>query len=427
MAYDRAWLDRVLTALAADPEYQLEAHLQNVRFTLGFGGTRFAITVQQGKVTQVLENPGFLDDSTFTLAADTAVWDRIFAPVPPAFHQHIFGAMAHGFVRLDGSTATMLQTLTLLTQFTLCARALNGATPRPADPPIPDSYQAVGRFVNVKVGGETHKVFYFEAGQGIPVLCQHTAGTDNTQWRYLMEDKELTKRFRFIAYDLPGHSKSEPPLDGPHWSRKTVLKKDWVVEFILAFSKALTLDRPAFIGCSIGGAIAHMLAAAAPDSFRGLIGLAGTNPTGGFFHDWWTEPKVNSFIVMDAVGESVIAPTVPERNRRVVRWLQTRNDSRTLRDDLYLWGVENTDPGIGDKIDPKRVKLIIYAGEYDFTCTPDQIRAGCERIGPEVHFEVLKGLGHYPMTEDYDKFRPYLVKALDMIAPAGASGREAAE
>ena len=28
--------------------------------------------------------------------------------------------------RLDGSTATMLQTLTLLTQFTLCARALNG-------------------------------------------------------------------------------------------------------------------------------------------------------------------------------------------------------------------------------------------------------------------------------------------------------------
>lgn len=421
MAYDRAWLDRVLARLAEDPEYRLYAHQFSDSFTLGFGQNRFAITAQEGKFTKVVENPGFLDESSFTLSADTSVWDKIFQPKPPAFHQHLFSAMAHDFVKLEGSTAAMLRALMPLTQFTLCARGLNGPTQRPADPEIPESYQAVGRYVNVAVNGERHKVFYFEAGQGIPVLCQHTAGTDSQQWRYLMEDRELTKRFRFIAYDLPSHGKSEPPLDAPWWTRDQKLTQDWIVSFIQAFSKALNLDRPIFLGCSIGGAISIMLAGRAPEAFRGFIGLAGTNPTHGFYHDWWTEPHVNSFMVMDTVGESVIAPDLPERNRRLIRWIQTRNDARALRDDLHLWGVENADPKIAERVDPSKTKLFLYAGEYDFTCTPEEVRKGAERIGPGVRFEVLKDLGHYPMIEDYARFKPYLVKALDEItAPAMA-------
>ena len=65
-------------------------------------------------------------------------------------------------------------------------------------------------YLYVTVEGTEYRVYIEQAGSGIPVLCQHTAGTDARQWRHLLEDEELTKDFRFIAWDLPYHGKSLP-------------------------------------------------------------------------------------------------------------------------------------------------------------------------------------------------------------------------
>ena len=67
-----------------------------------------------------------------------------------------------------------------------------------------------GRYLYLDLKGIEHRVYFEEAGQGIPVLLQHTAGSDGRQWRHLLEDSELTSRFRFIAYDLPYHGRSVP-------------------------------------------------------------------------------------------------------------------------------------------------------------------------------------------------------------------------
>ena len=72
--------------------------------------------------------------------------------------------------------------------------------------------EAVGRYVYVDVDGLQYRVFFLENGQGIPLVCQHTAGCHNHQWRYFLEDPDVTKNFRVIAYDLPRHGKSDPPL-----------------------------------------------------------------------------------------------------------------------------------------------------------------------------------------------------------------------
>jgi hypothetical protein len=32
-----------------------------------------------------------------------------------------------------------------------------------------------------------------------------------------------------------------------------------------------------------------------------------------------------------------------------------------------------------------------------------------------VHYEMLKGLGHFPMSENYELFRPVLVRTLEEI------------
>ncbi len=46
-----------------------------------------------------------------------------------------------------------------------------------------------GHYVDVDVDGLLYKVFYLENGQGQPLVCQHTAGCHNHQWRGLLEDR----------------------------------------------------------------------------------------------------------------------------------------------------------------------------------------------------------------------------------------------
>ena len=55
--------------------------------------------------------------------------------------------------------------------------------------------------------------------------------------------------------------------------------------------------------------------------------------------------------------------------------------------------------------------LYLYAGEYDFTCPPELVRESAERIGG-VTYETLEGLGHFPMSENYERFRPVLMRTL---------------
>jgi len=69
----------------------------------------------------------------------------------------------------------------------------------------------VGRYVYVPYEGMEYRVFYEEAGDGIPLVCLHTAGTDSREWRHQLSDPEINGRFRVIALDLPRHGKSIPP------------------------------------------------------------------------------------------------------------------------------------------------------------------------------------------------------------------------
>ena len=66
----------------------------------------------------------------------------------------------------------------------------------------------VGRYLRLTLGGRAHRVYFEEAGQGIPLVCLHTAGSDGRQFRHLMADEAVTRHYRVIAFDMPWHGKS---------------------------------------------------------------------------------------------------------------------------------------------------------------------------------------------------------------------------
>jgi pimeloyl-ACP methyl ester carboxylesterase len=117
-----------------------------------------------------------------------------------------------------------------------------------------------GRYVYLTVNSIEYRVYFEEAGQGIPLICQHTAGSDARQFRHLLEDPEITSNFRVIAYDLPYHGKSVPPAGVSWWEEAYKLTAGFFRNFVVALAHALDLTDPVFMGCSMGGHLAVDLA-----------------------------------------------------------------------------------------------------------------------------------------------------------------------
>jgi len=171
-----------------------------------------------------------------------------------------------------------------------------------------------GRYLNCELLGEPHRLYVEEAGQGIPLLCLHTAGSDGRQFRGLMNDARITKNFRVIAFDMPWHGKSSPPAG---WQdREYQLTSRAYVDLIVGVADALELDKPVAMGCSIGGRIVLHLAHEKPERFRALIGLETAAFTAPYYDlSWLNRPDVHGGMVSAGVVSGLIAPTAPAAGR----------------------------------------------------------------------------------------------------------------
>jgi pimeloyl-ACP methyl ester carboxylesterase len=150
----------------------------------------------------------------------------------------------------------------------------------------------VGRYLRLDLLGRPHRLYVEEAGDGIPLLCLHTAGSDGRQFRALMNDARVTKDFRVIAFDFPWHGKSSPPA-GWQDEEYRLSARDYI-DIILTVMDALALERPVAMGCSIGGRVVLHLALEHPARFRALIGLQSSAHTEPYYDvSWLHRPDVH--------------------------------------------------------------------------------------------------------------------------------------
>src|SRR3954452_18074443 len=131
----------------------------------------------------------------------------------------------------------------------------------------------VGRYVHLVLEDLDHRVYFEEAGTGIPLLLQHTAGSHGVQWRHLFEEPSITDHFRLMAYDLPFHGKSLPPTGRRGWAEEYRLTREFAMAVPVTLAQELELERPVFMGCSVGGLLALDLARYHGDAFRAVISL----------------------------------------------------------------------------------------------------------------------------------------------------------
>ena len=97
----------------------------------------------------------------------------------------------------------------------------------------------MGRHVHLDIKRQDYRIYYEEAGQGIPILLQHTAGSHGAQYRHLFERPEITDHVRLIAYDFPFHGKSLPPVGRPWWAEEYRLAADFLRSVPVTLAKTL--------------------------------------------------------------------------------------------------------------------------------------------------------------------------------------------
>ena len=271
----------------------------------------------------------------------------------------------------------------------------------------------VGRYVRVEIAGTPHRIYFEEAGTGIPLVCLHTAGADGRQWRHLLNDAEVTRSFRVIAFDMPFHGKSNPPESwrGDEYRLTTQSYTD----AIRAVCRALELDRPAVMGCSIGGRIVLSLAIEHGSEFRALIGLEAADfQTPWYDTAWLHRPDVHGGDVCAALVSGLIAPGGPEPARRETLWHYQQSGSGVFKGDLHFYRIDSDLRPKTGAIDTSRCPLYLLTGEYDFSCTPEDTKRTAAAI-PGAEVTVMERLGHFPMCENPEQFRRYILPVLDKI------------
>ena len=176
----------------------------------------------------------------------------------------------------------------------------------------------IGRYLAVDIDGAAYRVHVEEAGQGVPLLCLHTAGADSRQYRHVLNDSEITNRFRVIAFDLPYHGRSTP-ADG-WWLKKYRLTTQSYLAMIRAVWLKLGLERPVVMGCSMGGAIVLKVAAEFQDELAGIVGLESSAYAPGRYNELLHHPAIHGGELAASYTYGLNSPHSPEQSRRENWW-----------------------------------------------------------------------------------------------------------
>jgi pimeloyl-ACP methyl ester carboxylesterase len=278
---------------------------------------------------------------------------------------------------------------------------------------VPDYEPITGRYFTMDVAGEPVRIYVEEAGAGTPLVCLHTAGADGRQFRHLMSDPAVTNHYRVISFDMPWHGKSNPPVG---WEdREYQLTTELYKQTVLAFCDAMALDQPVVMGCSMGGRIVLHLALEHSDRFQAVVALEGADKLEAYYDtEWLHRPDVHGGEVAAGFVSGQVAPQSPDEYRWETLWAYMQGGPGIFKGDLYFYWVDGHFDDRSSRIDTSKCPVYLLSGEYDSSCTPERMEATAARIkGSKA--TVMPGIGHFPMSENPDLFREFILPVLDEI------------
>jgi pimeloyl-ACP methyl ester carboxylesterase len=416
-------IERIAELVNGDADLVRRGRYVDTTFLVEVGDDGYLIRVHEGRVVSVTPGPFITPNYSFALRAPREAWEKFWQPAPEPGWNDIFALFKQGLLRIEGDLHPFMANLIYFKDLL--------ASPRKAKAPLnwriasergerERSTRAClepinGRYLNLDLLGRPHRLYFEEAGAGIPLLCLHTAGSDGRQFRGLLNDARVTDNHRVIAFDMPWHGKSSPPV-GWQEEEYRLTSRDYV-RMICEVADALGLDKPVVMGCSIGGRIALYLAHQCPDRFRAIIGLESSPHVAPYYDvSWLNRPDVHGGQVCAGVVSGLVAPTAPDKERWETLWHYMQGGPGVFKGDLHFYKVDGDIRDQVGQIDGRKANLYLLTGEYDYSCTTEATLEIARRTGATA--AIMQGLGHFPMSEDPPRFVSYLLPVLEKIRAA---------
>jgi pimeloyl-ACP methyl ester carboxylesterase len=417
-----AVFERLAELVNGDEALVRRGRFLTTTFLLQADEATWLVRVVEGRIERVERGPFLMRAWSFAIRASRDAWQRHWEPVPAPGYQDIFAMTRVGAARVEGDLQPLMTHLRYIQDVLSSPRKtdqatshLSQATHARSGLTVPATIEPIlGRYARLTFEGRPHRIYFEEAGQGIPLVCLHTAGADGRQYRHLMNDAAIAAHYRVIAFDMPWHGKSLPPLG---WQREEYrLTTRAYTDLILTVCRALGLERPVVLGCSIGGKIVLNLALEHPETFRALIGVEAADYQPPWYDDttWLHRPDVHGGEIAGAMMSGLIAPQSPEETRWDTLWAYMQGGPGVFKGDLHFYRVDGDLRDRVSGIDTRRGPLYLLTGEYDFSCQPDDTLRTAAKI-PGAHVTIMKEIGHFPMSEHPAQFRRYLLPVLDAI------------
>lgn len=267
-----------------------------------------------------------------------------------------------------------------------------------------------GHYIHIELDGRPHRVYFETAGEGTPLLCLHTAGSDGRQYREILNDSEITANFKVIVPDMPWHGKSSPPAG---WQdEEYTLTTDKYVDTIITLMDSLQIDNPVVMGCSIGGRVVLHLALKIPERLTAVIGLQSGLHAGADTNSPDTLQYLHRFDVHGGEASAsavsgLIAPQSPDKHRWETLWHYASGGPGVFKGDLYYYFIDGDLRNQKLDIDTEQCGVYLLSGEYDYSAPAESAEEISKRI-PGSRFVKMLGMGHFPMSENPAKFKEYI-------------------
>jgi pimeloyl-ACP methyl ester carboxylesterase len=349
--------------------------------------------------------------------APAALWEKFFSVAPPPPYHGLWAMkMRAPEFKVTGDELKLAQHAHIVRRVLELGReVLHGSRKEDVvsfgKPGTKEPLQ--GGYVWIEFEGKPSRIYYEESGSGPVLLMLHTAGSDARQFYHLMNDAELRRDWRMVAFDLPWHGRSLPPVGAAigDWELTT----ERYVAVIEAVIAALGLERPVLLGSSMAGQICLEMALRWGERLAGVIACEASERIVGREVPWTRHPEVNESSFVPEWVHALSAPQSPPERLREVWWEYSQGGYGVFWGDIRFYGREWDARERVPKIDTRKCPVIMLTGEYDYSCTPEISRATAARI-PGAQFEVMRGIGHFPMAENPALFKQYLLPALAKLA-----------
>lgn len=224
-----------------------------------------------------------------------------------------------------------------------------------------------------------NQIFYYESGQGFPVVLIHGFCESSSIWKSL--SRKLSNEFHVICPDLPGFGQT--PLYSDNFSLEEI------GDHIVAWLKDLGIDRCIVIGHSLGGYISLEILRK-HDDFVKAIGLFNSsafedlpdkkenrNKLIEFINEHGVEPFLKTFV------PSLFYSKTAEKHKKTID--QIKDEGLSIKPASvisYAAAMRDREDSI-DLLKTYHNRILLLAGEFDQNVPHEKSRVMAEILDSE--------------------------------------------